>query len=277
MTAARVVVLHPGEMGAAVAASIVRSGTPVAWCATGRGPHTLARAGRAGLTRTESLAEALDGAEVVLSICPPAAADRTADAVLGAGFAGTYVDANAVSPERARAIGARVADAGGRTVDGALFGPHGNRSEVRFALAGEGAAEVAALFAAGRGVAATVLDAGVGAASALKMAHSTFQKAARPLAALAFALAAEHGVTDELLDEAAGMGSPLAQPGMVPVAASKAWRWEPELREVVTTLDASGLPSAMVTAAAELLAAWAPLRDDRSVPLAATLEALRKA
>lgn len=262
-------------MGAAVAAAAVRSGVPVVWCAAGRGPSTVARAEQAGLTRAESLGAALDGAGVVLSICPPAAADETADAVLDLGFTGTYVDANAVSPERARTIGARVTDAGGRAVDGALFGPHGTRPEVRFALAGEGAAEVAALFADGSGVAATVLDTGVGAASALKMAHSTFQKAARPLAALAFALAESHGVTAELLDEAAGMGSPLAQPGMVPVAASKAWRWEPELREVVATLDASGLPSAMVAAAAELLLAWEGLRDERSVSLATTLGALR--
>ncbi len=244
MTAPHVVVLHPGEMGAAVAAAAVRSGAQVVWCAADRGPSTVARAEQAGLVRAESLAEALDGAVIVLSICPPAAADETADAVLELGFTGTFVDANAVSPDRARAIGARVVAAGGRAADGALFGPHGTRPDVRFALSGEGAAEAAALFAAGSGVTPTVLDRGVGAASALKMAHSTFQKAARPLAALAFALAAEHGVTDQLLDEAAGTGSPLAQPGMVPVAASKAWRWEPELREVVSTLDASGLPSA---------------------------------
>ena len=103
-----VVVLHPGEMGAAVAAAAVRAGARVVWCAEGRGPATAARAEQAGLVRTGSLAEALDGAATVLSICPPAAADATADAVLELGFTGTFVDANAVSPERARAIGERV-------------------------------------------------------------------------------------------------------------------------------------------------------------------------
>jgi 3-hydroxyisobutyrate dehydrogenase-like beta-hydroxyacid dehydrogenase len=276
LSAGHVVLLHPGEMGAAVAAAAVRAGARVVWCADGRGPATAARAEQAGLVRTESLAAALDGAAAVLSICPPAMADTTADAVLALGFTGTFVDANAVSPERARAIGERVTAAGGTAVDGALFGPRGDRPDVRFLLSGVAAPAVAALFGEGSGVTATVLDGAVGAASALKMAHSTFQKAARPLAALAFALAAEHGVTEQLLEEAAGAASPLTQPAMVSVAASKAWRWEPELREVVATLDATGLPSGMVAEAATLLAAWETLRDDRSAPLADTLAALRR-
>jgi len=271
-----VVVLHPGEMGAAVAAAAVRAGARVVWCADGRGPATAARAEQAGLVRTESLAEALDGAGTVLSICPPAAADVTADAVLALGFTGIFVDANAVSPERASRIGERVTAAGGTAVDGALFGSRRDRPGSRFALSGAGAPAVAALFGEGNGLTATVLDGDVGAASALKMAHSTFQKAARPLAALAFALAAEHGVTEQLLDEAQDSRSPLAEPGMVSVAASKAWRWEPELHEVMATLDASGLPSGMVAEAAALLAAWEPMRDDRSAPLTAALAALRR-
>jgi 3-hydroxyisobutyrate dehydrogenase-like beta-hydroxyacid dehydrogenase len=271
-----VVVLHPGEMGAAVAGAAVRAGARVVWCADGRGPATAARAELAGLIRAASLAEALDGAATVLSICPPAAADATADEVLSLGFTGTFVDGNAVSPERARRIGERVTAAGGTAVDGALFGARRDRPGVRFALSGAGAPAVAALFGEHSGLTATVLDGSVGAASALKMAHSTFQKAARPLAALAFALAAEHDVTEQLLDEAQDSRSPLAEPGMVSVAASKAWRWEPELHEVAATLDASGLPSGMVAEAAALLAAWEPMRDDRSVPLAEALAALRR-
>ncbi|MGI5125259.1 DUF1932 domain-containing protein [Pseudonocardia sp. CA-107938] len=271
-----VVVLHPGEMGAAVAAAAVRSGARVVWSADGRSAATAARAEEAGLVRVESLAAALEGAGTVLSVCPPAAADETADAVLALGFTGTFVDANAVAPDRARRIGERVTAAGGTPVDGALFGARPNRPGVRFALSGPGAPAVASLFAAGSGVTPAVLDEAMGTASALKMAHSTFQKAARPLAALAFALAAEHGVTEQLLDEADGTGSPLAEPRMVAVAASKAWRWEPELHEVIATLDASGLPSGMVAEAAALLTAWEPLRDDRTAPTEAALAALKR-
>jgi 3-hydroxyisobutyrate dehydrogenase-like beta-hydroxyacid dehydrogenase len=270
-----VVVLHPGEMGAAVGAAVVQTGARVVWSADGRSPATVERAEKAGLIRAESLADALDGAATVLSVCPPAAADATADAVLALGFTGTFVDANAVAPDRARRIGERVTAAGGTAVDGALFGPRTNRPGSRLLLSGAGAPAVAALFGAEAGVTAVVLAGDVGAASALKMAHSTFQKAARPLAALAFALAAEHGVTEQLLAEAEGTGSPLAEPRMVSVAASKAWRWEPELHEVVATLDASDLPSGMVAEAAALLAAWEPMRDDRSAPLEAALAALR--
>ena len=54
---------------------------------------------------------------MILSICPPHAALEVARATQG--FAGTYVDANAISPMRAAEIGA-VAPA---FVDGGIIGP----------------------------------------------------------------------------------------------------------------------------------------------------------
>lgn len=43
--------LHPGEMGAAVAACLTARGHGVRWVSDGRGPATAARAAQAGLVR----------------------------------------------------------------------------------------------------------------------------------------------------------------------------------------------------------------------------------
>src|SRR2546425_1087536 len=75
----------------------------------------------AGLPDTGSLADLVGRADLVLCICPPEAAREVAASVVAAGFAGLYVDANAVSPATAAAIGRAVEGAGCRFVDGDLI------------------------------------------------------------------------------------------------------------------------------------------------------------
>src|SRR5215218_3317534 len=89
-----VAVLHPGRMGAAVGALLLHTGADVRWLPAGRGPGTRSRADAAGLAAADDLA----GCDVVLSICPPAAAVDTARSV--AGFGGLYVDATPSAPPR---------------------------------------------------------------------------------------------------------------------------------------------------------------------------------
>ena len=48
-------VIHPGAMGAAVAACLVGCGHEVGWLRTGRSEATLQRAAQAGLTRSTTL------------------------------------------------------------------------------------------------------------------------------------------------------------------------------------------------------------------------------
>src|SRR3954451_11488810 len=114
----RVTVLHPGQMGAAVAAVLQDAGHPVRWAAEGRSAATRRRAEAAGLEPAATLAAALDGADVVLSVCPPAAAEGVGGAGRRTGFAGLYLDANAISPARLRAVAERVEATGARAVDG---------------------------------------------------------------------------------------------------------------------------------------------------------------
>ncbi|MGL5810767.1 MAG: NAD(P)-binding domain-containing protein, partial [Nocardioides sp.] len=100
MTGPAVAVLHPGRMGAAVAAQLRRGGVRVLWCSVGRSAATARRAEEAGFEPVGSLAEVVAVADIVLSICPPEFAEDLATSVAGHGFGGLYVEANAISPGR---------------------------------------------------------------------------------------------------------------------------------------------------------------------------------
>ena len=97
--------LHPGEMGASVAAALARAGSEVLWSSEGRSAASRARADSAGLEDAADLGALLERRQLVVSVCPPDAALEQAQAVAKRGFAGIYVDANAVSPATAREIG----------------------------------------------------------------------------------------------------------------------------------------------------------------------------
>src|SRR5262245_52855530 len=95
--------LHPGAMGAALGAQLVAAGRRCVWVPHGRGQATRRRAEEAGLVALAGLEE-LVTCEVVLSVCPPAAALEVAHQVARTGFTGCYVDANAISPRHSQEI-----------------------------------------------------------------------------------------------------------------------------------------------------------------------------
>src|SRR4051794_34404017 len=113
-------VLHPGEMGAALAARLRERGHDAAWAGEGRSAATRARAEAAGLEDAGALDALLARCDVVVSVCPPHAALDVARAV--AGYGGVFVDANAVAPATAAAIGRLVEGGGARVGDGGLRG-----------------------------------------------------------------------------------------------------------------------------------------------------------
>jgi len=258
-----VTLLHPGAMGAAVGRQAVQAGATVRWVAAGRGAATRKRAVEAGLQEHAELATALDGAEVVLSICPPEFAEEVARAT--GGYTGTYVEANAIAPARMKHIAALLPEA--QVVDGGIIGdPPFRRGTTRLYLSGD-AGFVAELFD-GSALEVITLPGGVGQASAMKMAYASYQKASRVLAALAHALADRHGVGEYLRHEADLLHSrPLADVEEFPRVAAKAWRWMPEMHEVSDALRAAGLPGELAIGAASALQRWASAkgRDDLGV------------
>lgn len=270
--------LHPGQMGAALGEQLRRTGTPVYWCPTGRSARTAARADAAGLTPTADLDELLRRCSVVLAVCPPAAAEDLAQTVADHSFAGVYVDANAVSPPRSTRITSLLSAAGATALDGAVIGPppidDGTATSLYLAGPRPASDVVTALFER-TSVRIVQLDTPAPSASALKMAYASFQKASRALAAVAYALADQHDVTEQLHDEALRRpGSPLADPDYLPSVAARAWRWVPELLDVADSLDDAALPPDLATAAARVLARWTSTKDS-DVDLGEALELLR--
>ncbi|MFJ5843957.1 DUF1932 domain-containing protein [Streptomyces sp. NPDC092903] len=257
-------ILHPGSMGAAVAAQARRSGAEVLWCADGRSPESTLRAKRYGLSAVAELSEMTGRADIILSLCPPAAAEDVARAVAALSYSGTYVDGNAISPASMARITSIMEPSGATVVDGSVVGsPPSDAKSPRLYLSGPGEAlpSVVELFA-GSAVQVRSLDGGVGQASALKLSYSSYQKASRVLAAVAFALAQDHGVEGELLDIAQGRTSSyLSETAYIPKVAARAWRWGPEMREAADALRDVGLPADLMEASAAVMSRWDDFRD----------------
>jgi 3-hydroxyisobutyrate dehydrogenase-like beta-hydroxyacid dehydrogenase len=151
-----VALFHPGEMGSALGAVLASCGFPC------YGPYkveahrrTLAPKLRALKTPAQS-SKAVKAAEVVISVCPPHAALALAREAAANGLGGIYVDANAISPATARAIGTVIKAAGGTFVDGGIIGlPPTAQKQPTLYLSWAQAATIAALFRnqhTGRGI-----------------------------------------------------------------------------------------------------------------------------
>jgi 3-hydroxyisobutyrate dehydrogenase-like beta-hydroxyacid dehydrogenase len=270
MTTARrtVGLLHPGEMGSAVGATLVAGGARVLWASEGRSPATRARAAELGLEDAGTIGGVARSSEVIVSVAPPHGAVDVARAVAALGFQGVYVDANAVAPGTGREIGAIVEKAGARFVDGGIIGPANRKpGAARIYLSGPGAADVASLFAAGP-IDGVALDAPAGAASALKMAYAGWTKGSQALLAAMRAFAIAEGVEGALLAE-----WKLSQPD-VPARserafsdnARKAWRFVGEMDEIAASLAAAGLPAAFHQGAHEIYARLAAYKDTATPP-----------
>jgi 3-hydroxyisobutyrate dehydrogenase-like beta-hydroxyacid dehydrogenase len=254
--------LHPGAMGAALGAELRRTGCDVWWASDGRSSATKERAESAGLRDAGTVEALAAGSDVVFSVCPPHAAEEVARAVTATGFAGTFVDGNAVAPATARRIAELVPPA--RFVDGGIVGPPPLRpGTTRLHLSGDGAQEVADLFARTT-LGARVHEGGPGAASAIKVCFAAWTKGTSALLLAIRDLAAAEGVTDALLAEwATSLPDLPARSDAAAGTAAKAWRFVGEMEESAAAFTAAGLPGGFSQAAAEVYAALAANERDR--------------
>ncbi len=260
--------LHPGEMGASIGAALLASGHDVVWCSADRSAATAARASE--LEVVGSLAELVEASDVVMCICPPAAAVGTAEAVAECSFDGLYVDANAVSPATALRIHDIVTGAGADFVDGDVIGgPARPDSGTRLYVSAPRAGVVAELFTAGYPDVFVLGDRTEGA-SALKMAYAAWTKGSSALLLAVRAMARAEGVEGALLAEwdhsQAGLRerSELTAMGTGP----KAWRFVGEMHEIAAAFELAGLPPGFAAAAAEVYE-----RMGRADPPATSIEA----
>lgn len=266
--------LHPGAMGTAVGASAVAAGAHVVWVSEDRSEASRARAEAAGFEDVHWLNGLVNQSRIILSICPPEAAVEVAESVRMVGYERIYVDCNAVSPATSRRIGEIVEHIGADYVDGGIIGgpPSADRpGATRLYLSGAEAPRVARYLTGGP-LDVVVLDAPVGAASALKMAYAAWTKGTTALLVTIEALALEEGVHGALLQEwAKSQPDLIARSERLGGAAAKAWRWVGEMQEIAATLEAAGLPAGVPRAAEEVYRALAPFKDDADAPGGAEL------
>jgi 3-hydroxyisobutyrate dehydrogenase-like beta-hydroxyacid dehydrogenase len=262
--------LHPGAMGSSLAQTC--SGRRI-WVSTDRSPETRARAERAGIDDVGSLESLVAEADTIVSICPPDQAPAVARSVAEHGFDGVYVDANAISPATARAVGASF----GRFVDGGVIGPPVDRAgTTRLYLSGAEASRVAARWEHSA-LDVRIIDGGPGAASALKMCYAAWTKGTAALLLAVNALSEIEEVADALASEWA-----ISQPGLsdrshatAAGVAPKAWRFTGEMEEIAATFAAAGLPTGFHEGAAETYERLSAFRTEPA-DLAAVIAALSR-
>jgi 3-hydroxyisobutyrate dehydrogenase-like beta-hydroxyacid dehydrogenase len=250
---ATVGLLHPGEMGAAVGGCLISAGHEVLWDPAGRSRASTGRALAAELTGV-NFGQLSAQASVILSVCPPHAALDVARQVAAAGYAGIYVDANAISVATAERVSGIVTAAGATYVDGGIIGPPPEvAGHTRLYLAGPRANEVRVLFARSA-LDARIADGPLYAASAVKMAYAAWTKGSSALLLAARALARAEGVEKTLLAEWALSQPALASrsEGAATSAAAKGWRWVAEMEEIAASMTAAGLPAGFHEAAADI-------------------------
>jgi len=268
MNAQRVGIIHPGDMGISIAASAKNSGCQVYWASQGRSSSTKERVAKIGLEDAETVAGLCAKSAIVISVCPPHAAEDVANEVIHAGFHGLFVDANAIAPQRTEKIAAMMSTADIAFVDGGIIGfPAWTPHTTCLYLSGPPSQEVAACFSAGP-LDTKVLGPEIGKASALKMCYAANTKGTVALLAAILATAEQLGVRGALVEQWAHDDAdlPASIEKRVRMNAPKAWRFVGEMHEISRTFEEAGTPGGFHASAAEIYSRLSQFKDARTLP-----------
>ncbi|HYH34979.1 MAG TPA: DUF1932 domain-containing protein [Nocardioides sp.] len=244
-------IVSPGAMGSALGRAWATGGAVVVATVAGRSPRTRQLA--SGLALLPSLQDVVRAADVVVSICPPAAALDVLEAVVAAaGDARPLLaDLNAVSPTTMAELEGRGRTAGFDVVDGSVSGgPPRPGGDTVLYLSGPRADQLATLPA--DGLRPRVVGAEVGTASAVKMCTASVYKGTTAVWAQALQTADALGVLEVVLDDLA-LDHPdevAAAARRIAVATTKSHRFVAEMEQIAQTQRAAG-------ASGELFAAMA--------------------
>ncbi len=237
-------VVSPGAMGSALARAWSSGGSRVVTTVTGRSPRTAELA--TGLELLPDLEAVLRASDVVVSVCPPGAAEAVLKDVIATaaaiGARPLLVDANAVSPAHVEHLARLAASAGLNFVDGAISGgPPVPQGSTMLYLSGERAADVADLPALGLG--RRIVGERPGQASAVKMCTASVYKGSTAIWAQAIETADRLGVLEPVLDD---LGQEFADQvrtigRRIAVATSKSRRFVDEMESIALTQCAAGV------------------------------------
>lgn len=229
-------IMAQGSMGAATAQRLTEHGVEVRTIVAGRSAASAGRAKKAGMKAVGP--EEFVAADFILSIVPPAQAiplaRELAPAIMAAEKKPIYVDLNAISPDTTMMVEMIVAPAHCRFVDGGIIGgpPRAGYDGPVYYVSGMDAPEVMKL--APFGLKIGVLDAPVGAASALKMSYAGITKGLIALGSSMILAAERAGISEALFTELSA-SQPTLVAGLsksVPDMFTKANRWVAEMQEI---------------------------------------------
>jgi len=261
-------IIHPGMMGICVASTIQNSGHEVYWSAEERSPQSRRRAEKFNLTDAGTLAAMCETCAVIVSVCPPHAAEVVAEQVLANSFQGVYLDVNAIAPQRAIRIGQAMDRAGVDFVDGGIIGaPAWERGQTWLYLSGANARDASAYFSGGP-LEASVVGDEIGKASALKMCYAAYSKGTTALLGGILATAEVLGVRGELETQwsrdRTDFGDEASQ--RVRKVTAKAWRFAGEMAKIAATFREAGLPGEFHDAAQMIYQRLAGFKDAPATP-----------
>ncbi len=234
-----IAIIGAGAMGSALAHRLVQHGARVLTRLEGRSGASRRRAAEGGMEDVSF--EEMARAAMVLSVVPPAAAGDVIEGLaplFAAADPPVFCDANACNPETKVRLAERVAELGGRMVDGAIIGPPPSDSaEPRLYLSCEGDEQAALL--ARHGIDARALKGPLGAAAALKMCYGGINKGIIGLTTALLLAAERNGAGEDLIAEFKLSQKALLERSrrQIPDMYPKAWRWRPEMEEIAGFLE----------------------------------------
>ncbi len=269
--------ISPGNMGVSIAASAIHNGHHVYWASAGRSEDTRQRAAEHNLIDVGTLDELCRQCRIMLSVVPPSVAEKVAEEVIAGKFTGTFADLNAISPQRAQRIAARLEGAGIEFVDGGIVGPPAWRPRTTWlCLSGRHADTIANCFTNGP-LQTDILGERAGDASTLKMCYGAYTKGLTALIAGVLGTAENLGVHEALMRRWADDGSGLdrtAAPRVTRIT-DRAWRWVGEMEEIASTFELAHMPRGFHDAARDIYARLAEFKDQPRPATDAVLEALK--
>lgn len=251
---AKVVVLGLGEAGALYARGLRERGFDVV------GYDPFVRLDEPGIEQAETIAAAVEGAELVLSLVGARAAEAVAREVFGAAVEGTvYADLNTAAPDLKTALEREAAGAGIAFADIAVLAPVPRAGAATPLMASGTGAERFARIMAHAGAEIDVIPGPAGDAAARKLIRSAFMKGLAAVVIESVGAAQKAGcepwLRGQIANELAGDPDALLD-RLIDGSRQHAGRRVHELADTRAYLESIGQPTRVVDAAHSWLASF---------------------